>query len=423
MVKVDVDPVASYAGGVDGFAATSPEVTGISIADGSAAIDAYTAYVHGDDRGRSGRGIRPHPVREDPLVLRDGLRRVRHDDPREPREGPRDLSSVAAVQSNELRQVAVEDTTTDTATRATATPTPSATATEPDATPGRRPPRGDGSRARRRRPTRAGALADVVLPPTTPAPDADATTFIGADKVWPSLGGRDRAGEGVIVGVIDSGIWPEHPMLADNGISKPAGGPWACEFGVGGDDAFACNDKLIGAYAFLDSYQQSAGPGARRTTASPGSAPRGTPTDTARTPPPRRRAATPSSAEIFGVDRGPVSGVAPGASVIAYRVCGPDGCFSSDSVAAVGQALLDGVDVINFSISGGNSAYTDPVELAFLDAFAGGITVNASAGNDGPGAATAEPRGTVDHDRRPPPHRTGRSRRRSILTSSDGATT
>jgi hypothetical protein len=72
-------------------------------------------------------------------------------------------------------------------------------------------------------------------------------------------------------------------------------------------------------------------------------------------------------------------------------VCGPLGCFSSDSAAAVGQAIVDGVDVINFSISGGTDPFTDPVELAFLDAYAAGVFVSASAGNDGPGA------GTVNH--------------------------
>src|SRR4029079_14208243 len=66
------------------------------------------------------------------------------------------------------------------------------------------------------------------------------------------------------------------------------------------------------------------------------------------------------------------------------------GCFSSDSVSAVQQAITDGVNVINFSISGGGSPFTDPVELAFLDAFNAGISVNASAGNSGPGAATAD---------------------------------
>ncbi len=95
-------------------------------------------------------------------------------------------------------------------------------------------------------------------------------------------------------------------------------------------------------------------------------------------------------APLFGIDRGPISGVAPGASVIAYRVCLAEGCFQSDSVAAIGQAITDGVDVINFSIGGGANPYSDAVELAFLDAYANGISVNASAGNSGPGAATVE---------------------------------
>jgi hypothetical protein len=73
-----------------------------------------------------------------------------------------------------------------------------------------------------------------------------------------------------------------------------------------------------------------------------------------------------------------------------YRVCLDLGCFGSDSVAAVEQAILDGVDVINFSISGGGNAYTDPVELAFLEAYDAGVSVSASAGNSGPGAGTAD---------------------------------
>ena len=73
----------------------------------------------------------------------------------------------------------------------------------------------------------------------------------------------------------------------------------------------------------------------------------------------------------------------------ASALCGAAGCFGSDTAAAVEQAILDGVNVINFSISGGANPYSDPVELAFLDAYAAGVSVSASAGNSGPGAATA----------------------------------
>ena len=96
------------------------------------------------------------------------------------------------------------------------------------------------------------------------------------------------------------------------------------------------------------------------------------------------------SAKIFGIERGPINGIAPGAYVMAYRVCLEKGCFQSDSVAAIQQAILDGVDVINFSIGGGSEPFTDPVELAFLDFYKSGGLANASAGNSGPGAGTAE---------------------------------
>lgn len=70
-------------------------------------------------------------------------------------------------------------------------------------------------------------------------------------------------GEGVVVGVIDTGIWPEHPSLVDDGNYGPPpvtltdilGHP-ACDFGNAAwnpDDApFTCNNKLIGAREYLD---------------------------------------------------------------------------------------------------------------------------------------------------------------------------
>jgi subtilisin family serine protease len=76
-----------------------------------------------------------------------------------------------------------------------------------------------------------------------------------------------------------------------------------------------------------------------------------------------------------------------------YRVCGDEGCYQSDSVAAVEQAILDEVDSINFSISGGTNPYSDIVEQAFSVAYENGVFVSASAGNAGPGADTVAHRG------------------------------
>ena len=226
--------------------------------------------------------------------------------------------------------------------------------------------------------------------------------FIGADDLWSAQGGQQQAGEGVIVAVLDTGAWPEHPSYSD---PDPFGNPYpappvvpgsngfgsgiarsTCDFGNTAfntnDVAFTCNNKLIGAYQFLDTYKafigliptefdsarDSNGHGSHTSTTAAGNGG--------------------VAASIFGNPLGTISGIAPRAHVIAYRVCGLRGCFQSDTVAAVEQAILDGADVLNFSISGGGSPYSDPVSLAFLDAYAAGVLVNPSAGNSGPGADT-----------------------------------
>ena len=155
---------------------------------------------------------------------------------------------------------------------------------------------------------------------------------------------------------------------------------------------FNCNNKLIGAYAKTATYMavtrlRRAGVLQRHDQAVLAArlrGPRHAYDDDGRRRLRRpRRCSTASSAARS-------AGSLPGARVIEYRVCLSQGCFSSDSVSAVQQAILDGVNVINFSISGGANPYTDPVELAFLDATNAGISVNASAGNSGPGAATSD---------------------------------
>ncbi len=173
------------------------------------------------------------------------------------------------------------------------------------------------------------------------------------------------------------------------GTSPPPPGPAReCNFGdnplTPANDPFVCNNKLIGGAAFLDTYLSDPG----RAAAEPFHTTRdsnGHGTHTAST----SAGNALDSAPVLGVDRGPIHGLAPGAYVMEYKVCGIEGCFDSDASAAVAQAILDGVDVINFSISGGTDPYTDPVELSFLDAYAAGVFVSASAGNAGPGAGTA----------------------------------
>lgn len=196
-------------------------------------------------------------------------------------------------------------------------------------------------------------------------------------------------GDGVVVGVIDTGIWPEHPSFADDGTYGPAPSDipadLPCEFGNTAhnpaDTAFECNDKLLGARQMLNTYRSLVG-------ADPGEFDSardddGHGTHTASTA--AGNAGVPASVE--GHDLGEISGIAPRAHVVAYKGLGAQGGFSSDLAAAIDQAVADGVDVINYSIGGGPSL-TGVDDIAFLFAADGGVFVATSAGNDGPGDAT-----------------------------------
>jgi len=90
---------------------------------------------------------------------------------------------------------------------------------------------------------------------------------------------------------------------------------------------------------------------------------------------------------------GSVSGIAPRARIASYKACwsvpGTSGsCSGVDLLAAIDQAVADGVDVIDYSISGTRTNFRDPVEIAFLFAADAGIFVAASAGNSGPASST-----------------------------------
>ena len=334
IVDLDVAPVASYEGGVDGYAATSPQATGDRklnanspqarryrefVADTNAAFAAdLSTAIPGSEVTRSFELI---VGGVSALVPRDDLDAVQ------------DIAGVRAVYLDELHQLDTE--------------------VSPD--------------------------------------------FIGATQLWEDLGGSTEAGEGVIVGVVDSGIWPEHPSVAD---PDPSGTPYpeppdhwqgsgtgeGCDFGNtahNADDApYECDNKLIGAYNFTDTYtavvgllptefdsaRDSNGHGTHTLTTSAGNAG--------------------VAAEIYDIPRGEVSGIAPRAHVVAYKACGVDGCFGSDTTAAIQQAVADGVDVVNYSISGGNDPYADATSLAMLDAYNAGTLVVPSAGNSGPNPET-----------------------------------
>ena len=164
--------------------------------------------------------------------------------------------------------------------------------------------------------------------------------------IWSQLGGPTNAGAGLVVGVIDTGIWPENPSFAGGtGIPVPASWHGKCVSGERFDKNLACNDKLVGARYYLAGFgkkhiakvdyqspRDGAGHGSHTSSTAAGNA---------NVP-----------VTIDGKSMGMASGMAPGAKIAMYKVCWdgkdvPDGCFNSDSVAAINDAVADGVDVHN----------------------------------------------------------------------------
>jgi subtilisin family serine protease len=224
-------------------------------------------------------------------------------------------------------------------------------------------------------------IEDELLQPTTES-SPDFLGLTGPAGSWST--GYD--GEGVIVGVIDSGIWPEHPSFADDGsYSAPPVSGIPCEFGDtahnSADVAFTCNNKLIGARQMLATYRAVIGADPDEFNSARDDDGHGT--HTAST----AAGNADVTATVLGINRGTVSGIAPRAHVIAYKGLGNLGGFGSDLAAAIDQAVADGVDVINYSVGSGSFAI-GPDDVAFLFAADAGVFVATSNGNSGPNPAT-----------------------------------
>ncbi|MFK8031342.1 MAG: S8 family serine peptidase [Gammaproteobacteria bacterium] len=230
--------------------------------------------------------------------------------------------------------------------------------------------------------------------------------LIGAPTVWSGdATGIPAKGEGMVVGILDSGINQGHPAFAEvGGDGYGANGEYADSnpYGAGNfaggdrddcsneDFTGLCNNKLIGSHTFLDAYNgvdQFAPPTdpVSKDTDGHGSHVASTAAGNQLVLPP-----------LFNVDGGDTglslgntSGVAPHAHIIAYKVCAPS-CFASDIGAAIDQAIIDGADALNHSIgAAGGSPWSDFKSLAFKGARAAGIMLQNSAGNSGPAAGTA----------------------------------
>ncbi|QJR82590.1 S8 family serine peptidase [Alteromonas pelagimontana] len=234
--------------------------------------------------------------------------------------------------------------------------------------------------------------------------------LIGANKVWdgtaaPTLNALQ--GEGTVIAILDTGINTDHPSFA------AVGGDGYAHTNPLGNGAFLgdcaasfpslCNDKLIGVFSYPDivnAYADSDvftknlqrngedynGHGSHVAATAAGNVLFDV----------KERVPEADVNESDGIESGfvydRVSGVAPHANIISYQVCLPGdegdayvGCINSAILAALDDVVASGiVDVVNFSVSGGDDPWSSNVNKAWLRVQQAGIFAAHSAGNDGP---------------------------------------
>ncbi|XP_047308553.1 subtilisin-like protease SBT2.5 [Impatiens glandulifera] len=213
--------------------------------------------------------------------------------------------------------------------------------------------------------------------------------FLGLPTgVWPTGGGFDRAGEDIVIGFVDSGIYPHHPSFSTHNTEPYGPVPkyrGKCEVDHVNKRSF-CNGKIIGAQHFaaaaiaagvfnpsIDFASPLDGDGHGSHTAAIAAGNNGIPV------------------RMHGSAFGKASGMAPRARIAVYKaIYRLFGGFVADVVAAIDQAVHDGVDILNLSV-GANSpptatktTFLNPFDATLLAAVKAGVFVVQAAGNGGP---------------------------------------
>ncbi|KAH6759598.1 hypothetical protein C2S52_022856 [Perilla frutescens var. hirtella] len=199
-------------------------------------------------------------------------------------------------------------------------------------------------------------------------------------RSWDFMGfssGNLGAGQegNVIIGLIDTGIWPEHPSFNDTGYGPPPP-KWK---GTCQTTNFTCNNKVIGARFYnkennytvnIPSPRDVEGHGTHTASIAAGGEIEG--------------------ASFLGLAEGEARGGVPNARIAVYKVCWLYGCDSADILKAFDDAIADGVDVISVSLGFDYPLYylEDPIAIGSFHAMIHGILTSNSAGNSGPDPVT-----------------------------------
>ncbi|CAI5508048.1 unnamed protein product [Closterium sp. Naga37s-1] len=235
------------------------------------------------------------------------------------------------------------------------------------------------------------ALSSAASAAATPAAATPAATTAASAAATPAAatpaGSPSDGGEGTVIGIVDSGVWPEHPSFDDTGYSSSLPAGWAGTCPTTSD--FACNNKIIGGGIFYTGFESEHHESVNLTLnwLSPrDSSGHGTWCAGA--------AAGNSGVNVPG--GGTISGVAPKARLAIYKVYWRHGLAPdlymvatyADVFAAVDQAVADGVDVLAVHLIDVAQSYGHKrnyfEDVPFIGALAAGVTVVVAAGDEGP---------------------------------------
>ncbi|XP_039067526.1 cucumisin-like [Hibiscus syriacus] len=188
---------------------------------------------------------------------------------------------------------------------------------------------------------------------------------------------RTRHESDIIIGMLDTGIWPESESFNDEGFGPP---PKKWKGTCQESSNFTCNNKIIGGRYYradksfiptdIRSPRDSEGHGSHTSSIASG--------------------ALVSKASLSGLALGTARGGVPSARIAVYKICWSDGCPDADILAAFDDAIADGVDIISLSVGGSFAVdyFNDVIAIGAFHSMKNGILTSNSAGNSGPDLAT-----------------------------------
>ncbi|KAG5033790.1 hypothetical protein JHK87_008700 [Glycine soja] len=194
----------------------------------------------------------------------------------------------------------------------------------------------------------------------------------------PNTESSSSSSSDVILGILDTGIWPEAASFSDEGFG-PVPSRWKGTCMTSKDfNSSNCNRKLIGARFYPDpdgknddndkTPRDSNGHGTHVASTAVGVAV--------------------SNASFYGLATGTAKGGSPESRLAVYKVCYRNGCRGSAILAAFDDAIADGVDVLSLSLGvlplSRPKLTSDTIAIGAFHAVQRGILVVCAAGNAGP---------------------------------------